>query len=236
MALPKIMHPVFELKVPSTNQMVKFRPFLVKEEKLMLMAKQSGEQQDIINVIKQVIVNCDIENVINANDLSSFDLELLFLKLRAKSVSEEIVVSYNDPEDEKTYTFNINVDEINVYENPDHTNIIKLTDSTGIVMKYPSASLMSDVITKEEVTDILFFMIRGCMDQYFDGDQIVLFKDNKVEDIDKFIESLPTSTLKEFEKFFDTMPKLYHKIEYTNEMGTKREVELKSIEDFFTLG
>lgn len=230
------MHPVFELKVPSTNQMVKFRPFLVKEEKLMLMAKQSGEQQDIINVIKQVIVNCDIENVINANDLSSFDLELLFLKLRAKSVSEEIVVSYNDPEDEKTYTFNINVDEINVYENPDHTNIIKLTDSTGIVMKYPSASLMSDVITKEEVTDILFFMIRGCMDQYFDGDQIVLFKDNKVEDIDKFIESLPTSTLKEFEKFFDTMPKLYHKIEYTNEMGTKREVELKSIEDFFTLG
>jgi len=236
MALPKLMHPVFELKVPSTKQMVKFRPFLVKEEKLMLMAKQSGEQQDIINVIKQVIVNCDIENVINANELSSFDLELLFLKLRAKSVSEEIVISYNDPEDEKTYTFNLNIDDINVYDNPDHTNIIKLSDSSGIVMKYPSASLMSDVIMKDDVTDILFFMIRGCMDQYFDGDQIVLFKDNKVEDIDKFIESLPTSTLKEFEKFFDTMPKLYHKIEYVNEMGTKREVELKSIEDFFTLG
>ena len=236
MALPKLMHPVFELKVPSTKQMVKFRPFLVKEEKLMLMAKQSGEQQDIINVIKQVIVNCDIESVINANELSSFDLELLFLKLRAKSVSEEIVISYNDPEDEKTYTFNLNIDEINVFDNPDHTNIIKLSESSGIVMKYPSASLMSDVIMKDDVTDILFFMIRGCMDQYFDGDQIVLFKDNKVEDIDKFIESLPTSTLKEFEKFFDTMPKLYHKIEYVNEMGTKREVELKSIEDFFTLG
>ena len=236
MALPKLMHPVFELKVPSTKQMVKFRPFLVKEEKLMLMAKQSGEQQDIINVIKQVIVNCDIENVINANELSSFDLELLFLKLRAKSVSEEIVISYNDPEDEKTYTFNLNIDDINVYDNPEHTNVIKLSDSSGIVMKYPSASLMSDVIMKDDVTDILFFMIRGCMDQYFDGDQIILFKDNKVEDIDKFIESLPTSTLKEFEKFFDTMPKLYHKIEYTNEMGTKREVELKSIEDFFTLG
>lgn len=236
MALPKLMHPVFELKVPSTKQMVKFRPFLVKEEKLMLMAKQSGEQQDIINVIKQVIVNCDLENVIKADELSSFDLEILFLKLRAKSVSEEIVVSYNDPEDEKTYTFNINIDEIDVFNNPDHTNIIKLSDTSGIVMKYPSASLMSDVITKDDVTDILFFMIRGCMDQYFDGDNIVLFKDNKVEDIDKFIESLPTSTLKEFEKFFDTMPKLYHKIEYTNEMGTKREVELKSIEDFFTLG
>jgi hypothetical protein len=236
MALPKLMHPIFELKVPSTKQMVKFRPFLVKEEKLMLMAKQSGEQQDIINVIKQVIINCDIENKINAEELSSFDLELLFLKLRAKSVGEEIVISYNDPEDEKTYTFNLNIDDINVYDDPDHTNIIKLSDSSGIVMKYPSAGLMSDVITKDDVTDILFFMIRGCMDQYFDGDQIILFKDNKVEDIDKFIESLPTSTLKEFEKFFDTMPKLYHKIEYVNEMGTKREVELKSIEDFFTLG
>jgi hypothetical protein len=236
MALPKLMHPVFELKVPSTKQMVKFRPFLVKEEKLMLMAKQSGEQLDIINVIKQVIVNCDIENVINGDELSSFDLELLFLKLRAKSVSEEIVISYNDPEDEKTYTFNLNIDDIEVHDNPDHTNIIKLSDSSGIVMKYPSASLMSDVITKDDVTDILFFMIRGCMEQYFDGDVIVLFKDNKIEDIDKFIESLPTKTLKEFEKFFDTMPKLYHKIEYINEMGTKREVELKSIEDFFTLG
>lgn len=236
MALPKLMYPTFELKVPSTKQMVKFRPFLVKEEKLMLMAKQSGEQQDIINVIKQVIVNCDIENVINADDLSSFDLEILFLKLRAKSVNEEVNISYVDPEDEKTYTFKLDIDEVNVYENPEHTNIVKLSETSGIVMKYPSAKLMSEVISRDDVTDILFFMIRGCMDQYFDGDQIVLFKDSKPEEVDAFIESLPTNTLKEFEKFFDTMPKLYHKIEYTNEMGTKREVELKSIEDFFTLG
>jgi len=236
MALPKLMYPVFELKVPSTKQMVKFRPFLVKEEKLMLMAKQSGEQQDIINVIKQVIVNCDVDGVINADELSSFDLEILFLKLRAKSVNEEVNISYVDPEDEKTYTFKLNIDEVNVYENPEHTNIVKLSETSGIVMKYPSAKLMVDVVSRDDVTDILFFMIRGCMDQYFDGDEIVRFKDSKPEEVDAFIESLPTNTLKDFEKFFDTMPKLYHKIEYTNEMGTKREVELKSIEDFFTLG
>lgn len=236
MALPKLMYPVFDLKVPSTKQMVKFRPFLVKEEKLMLMAKQSGEQQDIINVIKQVIVNCDIDGVIDADELSSFDLEILFLKLRAKSVNEEVNISYVDPEDEKTYTFKLNIDEVNVYENPEHTNIVKLSENSGIVMKYPSAKLMVDVVSRDDVTDILFFMIRGCMDQYFDGDEIVRFKDSKPEEVDAFIESLPTNTLKEFEKFFDTMPKLYHKIEYTNEMGTKREVELKSIEDFFTLG
>jgi hypothetical protein len=236
MALPKLMYPVFELKVPSTKQMVKFRPFLVKEEKLMLMAKQSGEQQDIINVIKQVIVNCDVDEVIDADELSSFDLEILFLKLRSKSVNEEVNISYVDPEDEKTYNFKLNIDEVNVYENPEHTNLVKLSDTSGIVMKYPSAKLMVEVVSREDVTDILFFMIRGCMDQYFDGDEIVKFKDSKPEEIDTFIESLPTSTLKDFEKFFDTMPKLYHKIEYTNEMGTKRQVELKSIEDFFTLG
>ena len=236
MGLPKLMYPVFELKVPSTKQMVKFRPFLVKEEKLMLMAKQSGEQQDIINVIKQVIVNCDVDSAIDADELSSFDLEILFLKLRAKSVNEEVSISYVDPEDEKTYNFKLNIDEVNVYENPEHTNIVKLSDTSGIVMKYPSAKLMVEVVSKDEVADILFFMIRGCMDQYFDGDEIVRFKDSKPEEVDAFIESLPTNTLKDFEKFFDTMPKLYHKIEYTNEMGTKRQVELKSIEDFFTLG
>lgn len=236
MALPKLMYPVFELKIPSTKQMVNFRPFLVKEEKLMLMAKQSGEQQDIVNVVKQVIANCDVDNVLDADELSSFDLEILFLKLRAKSVGEEITITYTDPEDEKNYTFTFHVDHINVYEDPEHKNVIKLTDTTGIVMKYPSAKLMFDVISKDDVSDILFFMIRGCLYQYYDGDEITLFKDYKPEEVDEFIESLPTGALKEFEKFFDTMPKLYHKLEYTNEKGTKRVIELKTIEDFFTLG
>ncbi len=236
MALPKLMHPVFELIIPSSKQKVNFRPFLVKEEKLMLMAKQSGEQQDIINVIKQVITNCDVDGVLNSDELASFDLELLFLKLRSKSINEEIDIAYNDPEDDKVYKFKINIDDVNVIDNESHDKVIKLSDTSGIVMKYPSAKLMSEVISREDVTDILFFMIKGCMDQYFDGDSISYFKDSKPEEIDAFIESLPTSTLKEFEKFFDTMPRLYHKIEYTNDNGTKRIIELKSIEDFFTLG
>ncbi len=230
------MHPVFELQVPSSKKKVKFRPFLVKEEKLMLMAKQSGEQQDIINVISQVITNCDVDGVINADDLSSFDLEILFLKLRAKSVGEDIDITYKDPEDDEVYTFHINIDEVNASESDDHSNIIKLSETSGIVMKYPSARLMADVVTKEEITDILFFMIRGCMDQYFDGDEIVSFKDSKPEEVDQFIESLPSNVLKMFETFFDTMPRLYHKIEYVNKKGTERVIELKSIEDFFTLG
>lgn len=200
------------------------------------MAKQSGEQSDILNVIKQVITNCDVDGVVEANDLASFDLEYIFLKLRSKSVGEDIEVSYTDPEDEKTYDFKINVDDISVIENPEHSKVINLSDTSGIVMKYPSTKLMSEVVSNENVADILFFMIRGCMDQYFDGDKIEYFKDSKPEEIDSFIEQLPTGILKDFEKFFDTMPKLYHKIEYTNEKGTKREIEFRSLEDFFTLG
>jgi hypothetical protein len=236
MALPKLMHPTFELTIPSTKQKVKFRPFLVKEEKLLLMAKQSDEQSDILNVIQQVISNCDVDSVLDAENLASFDLEYLFLKLRSKSVSEEIEISYVDPEDEKTYDFKISVDDIKVLENPDHNKVIELSETSGIVMKYPSTKLMSEVVTNDNIADILFFMIKGCMDQYFDGDKIEYFKDSKREEIDEFVESLPTTILKEFEKFFDTMPKLYHKIEYTNEKGTKREIEFKSLEDFFTLG
>jgi hypothetical protein len=236
MALPKLMHPTFELIIPSTKQKVRFRPFLVKEEKLMLMAKQSGEQQDVMSVVQQVIVNCDVDGTVDPQTLASFDLEYLFLQLRAKSVGETIDISYSDPDDEKTYTFKINVDDIKVVENPEHSRVIKLSDTSGIVMRYPSAKLMGEVLAREEVTDILFFMIGGCMEQFYDGENIQYFKDSKAEEIESFIEDLPTSVLKSFEKFFDTMPKLYHKISYTNEKGTEREVEFKSIEDFFTLG
>lgn len=236
MALPKLMHPTFELIIPSTKQKARFRPFLVKEEKLLLMAKQSGEQQDVMNVVQQVIVNCDVDGTVDAQSLASFDLEYLFLQLRAKSIGETIEISYSDPEDEKSYSFSINVDDVKVLENPEHSKIIDLSSSSGIVMKYPSAGLMADIVNREDVTDILFFMIRGCMEQYFNGDEIHYFKDSTPDEVDAFIENLPTTILKSFEKFFDTMPKLYHKISYTNENGTEREIEFKSIEDFFTLG
>jgi len=236
MALPKLMHPTFELIIPSTKQKARFRPFLVKEEKLLLMAKQSGEENDIINVIQQIITNCDVDSVVKADELASFDLEILFLKLRAKSVGEEIQIGYTDPEDEKQYTFKINIDDVNVTENKEHSNIIKLSGTSGISMRYPNARMLSDVVSQDGVADILFYMIRGCIDTYFDGDNVVYFKQSKQEEVDAFIEDLPSSVLQSFEKFFDTMPKLYHKIEYTNEKGTTREIELKSIEDFFMLG
>jgi hypothetical protein len=127
MALPKLMHPTFELTVPSTKKTCKFRPFLVKEEKLLLMAKQSGEQIDIVNVLKQVINNCDVESVVDVSQLSSFDIEYLFLKLRAKSINNMIELSYTDYEDDQNYKFTVNVDDVEIQYNEEHNNIIKLT-------------------------------------------------------------------------------------------------------------
>ena len=235
MALPKLMHPTFELTIPSTKQKVKFRPFLVKEEKLLLMAKQSGEQADIVNVLKQVINNCDVESVLSVDQLASFDVEFLFLKLRAKSVNNIIDLAYTDYEDDETYKFQLDVEEVNISYNPDHDNIVKLSDNSGIVMKYPSMDLMSKVLENNDVGGWLFFMIKGCMDQYFENDKIVMFKDSKPEEVDEFVDSLPTTVIKQFETFFDTMPRLYHKLEYTNKKGTERVIELRTLEDFFTL-
>ncbi len=229
------MHPVFELKVPSTKKEVKFRPFLVKEEKLLLMAKQSGEQKDITSVLKQIINNCDIDSVVDVDALASFDLEYLFLKLRAKSINNIIDLAYTDFEDEQTYKFEIDADDIDVIYNPDHKEVIMLSDKSGISMKHPSMDLMSKAVDEQNITNLLFFMIKGCMDHYFDGDTVVYFKDNTPSEIDEFVDSLPTSVIKDFEKFFDTMPKLYHKLEYTNSKGTERVIELRTLEDFFTL-
>jgi hypothetical protein len=235
MALPKLMHPTFDLTVPSSKKKVKFRPFLVKEEKLLLMAKQSEESSDITNVLRQIIINCDVESALDVDKLASFDIEYLFLKLRSKSINNIIDLAYTDYEDEEVYKFEIDLDKVEIVFNKDHKNVIKLTEESGIVMKYPTVDLMSEVLKQEDLSSILFLMIKGCMDQYYNGDAITYFKDSTPEEVDEFVDSLPTSVLKDFEVFFDTMPRLYHKLEYKNKKGTDRVIELRTLEDFFTL-
>ena len=235
MALPKLTHPTFNLTIPSSKQICKFRPFLVKEEKLLLMAKQSGEQKDIVNALKQIITNCDVESRLDVNYLASFDIDYLFLKLRAKSINNIIDLAYTDYEDDQTYKFEVNADDIEITYNPEHREVVMLSQTAGIAMRHPSMDLMSRAVEEQDITNLLFFMIKGCMDHYFDGDTIVFFKDSKPSEIDEFVDNLPTTVIKDFEKFFDTMPKLYHKLEYKNSKGTERVIELRTLEDFFTL-
>lgn len=235
MALPKLMHPTFELSVPSTNQKVSFRPFLVKEEKLLLMAKQGQEREDIGRVLKQIITNCDVDSKLNVERLASFDIEYLFLKIRSKTVNNLIDLSYTDTEDEESYKFTVDLETVEVIRNEGHTNIIKLTDTSGLVMRYPTIDVMDKFFNGEEIENILFYLIKSCLDEYYDGDKIISFKDHTNDEIEQFIDELPTNVITEFDKFFDSMPRLYHKLEYKNKNGTERVIELRTLEDFFTL-
>jgi hypothetical protein len=235
MALPKIVHPVFTLIVPSTKEKVTFRPFLVKEEKLLLMAKQGQDKNDIGNVLKQIINNCDVESKLDVNKLASFDIEYLFLKIRAKTVNNLIDLAYTDIEDDEVYKFQIDLDDVEITYTEGHTNVIKLSETSGLVMKYPSIDTMDLFFSGEEVDNILFYLIKNCIKTYYEDDKVIEFSDCKKEEVDEFVDNLPTSVITDFDKFFDSMPKLYHKLEYTNKKGTERIIELRTLEDFFTL-
>lgn len=235
MALPKLMHPTFELTVPSTNKKVSFRPFLVKEEKLLLMAKQGQEREDVGRVLKQIITNCDVDSKLDVEKLASFDIEYLFLKIRAKTVNNLIELSYTDTEDDESYKFTVDLDTVEVTRTEGHTNIIKLSETSGLVMKYPTIDVMDKFFNGDQVENVLFYLIKECLDQHYEGDKIVTFKDHTKEEVEEFVDNLPTSIITEFDKFFDTMPRMYHKLEYKNKNGTERTIELRTLEDFFTL-
>jgi hypothetical protein len=240
MALPKIKIPLFDVVIPSTKQNAKFRPFLVKEEKLLLIAQSGNTKTEMINSLKQVINNCvllDNGKDVDIDALTTFDLEYLFLKIRAKSVDNIVSLKYIDNEDKKTYSFDIALDSIEIQYDPNHTNKIKVNDEIGIILKYPTTSVI-EMIDDENISqaDISTIMIKSCMDKIYDADDVYLVKESTEEELEEFIDSLNVKVFEEFQKFFETMPRLYHKLEYTNSMGTERVIELTTLDDFFTLG
>ena len=240
MALPKIKIPLFDVVIPSTKQNAKFRPFLVKEEKLLLIAQSGNTKTEMINSLKQVINNCvllDNGKDVDIDTLTTFDLEYLFLKIRAKSVDNIVSLKYIDNEDKKTYSFDIALDSIEIQYDPNHTNKIKVNDEIGIILKYPTTSVI-EMIDDENISqaDISTIMIKSCMDKIYDADDVYLVKESTEEELEEFIDSLNVKVFEEFQKFFESMPRLYYKIEYTNSMGTERVIELTTLDDFFTLG
>lgn len=234
MALPKVSIPIFELTIPSIKKMVKFRPFLVKEEKILLIAQQSKSDTDILNALKQIINNCVQETNFDVDDLTTFDLEYMFLKIRAKSVENIVKLKYFDHEDEQTYEVEVNLDEIEVDFDPKNNKIIKVDDTIGIVMKYPSPTIVNKIADKDssEVTNIV---IKDCIESIYDGDSIFKAREADPAELDEFIDNLNVKTFDAIQEFFDTIPKLKHTVRYTNSKGTDREIELSTLQDFFTL-
>lgn len=240
MTLPKIKIPLFDVTIPSTKKDAKFRPFLVKEEKILLMAQSGATKKEIVNALKQVINNCvtmlDGKDV-DIDNLTTFDLEYLFLKIRAKSVDNVVNLKYVDHEDEKTYEFKVSLDDIEIKYDPEHNNKIKINDDIGVILKYPKTNIVEKIddpdINEAQLTSL---MIKSCIDKIYDKDTVYNVNESTSEELDEFIDSLDVRAFEKVQKFFETMPKLYHKIEYTNSKGTTREIELTTLDDFFTLG
>ena len=236
MALPKLNTPTYELEIPSTDEKIQYRPFLVKEEKILLMAMESGKNEDIIQAVKDIVSECTF-NKVNLGTLPMFDVEYIFLNIRAKSVGEVSKLNILCPDDKKTYT-NVEVDlsKVQVQVGDNHTNKIELTDDMGMIMTYPTIDSFAEgglqTINSKNMLDI----IGSCVLQIYEqkGEKVYEAKDQTKKELVEFIESMNTKQFKQVQAFFDTMPKLKHEIKVKNPK-TKKEskVTLQGLNDFF---
>ena len=236
--LPKIATPTYELELPSTEQTIKFRPFLVKEEKLLVIALESEDTKQITNAIKTVIKNCIETKGIKVETLPTFDIEYLFLNIRAKSVGEEIEVNIICPDDEETsVSVKINVDDIKVQSNEDHTNKIKLDDTLMMEMKYPSLEQFiknNFDISNNSAIDQSFELVASCVDKIYNEDEVWATADVTKKELMDFLDQMNTTQFKQIEKFFETMPKLSHTIKVKNpNTEVESEVVLEGLSSFF---
>ena len=236
MALPKLTTPIYELVVPSTDEKIKYRPFLVREEKILLIAMESGASEDIVQAVKSIVEECTF-NKLNLGDMPMFDVEYLFLNIRAKSVGEISNLRLLCPDDSETYTeVEVNLSEVIVQVEKEHTNKIELTDEMGIYMKYPTIdSFVKTGITEVTATNMLD-VITTCVAQIYDkkGEEVFDAKDQTKEELIEFIEQLNTKQFAELQKFFDTMPKLKHVVKIENpKTKVKSDILLQGLSDFF---
>ena len=242
MPLPKINTPTYELVLPSTGKKIKYRPFLVREEKILIMALESEDMKQITDAIVEILDACILTRGVKLSNLSTFDMEYLFLNVRGKSVGETIEVNLLCPDDEKTQvTTMIDIDSIKIQKDKSHKNIVKLDDQLSMKLKYPSINqfIENNFETSEDTasSDIstTMEMITSCIDMIYNAEESWSSKDSTKEELSEFVESLNTKQFKDVEEFFRTMPKLSHKLKVTNpQTGVESEVVLEGLASFFS--
>ena len=233
MALPKINVPTYELEVPSTKDKITYRPFLVKEEKILLLAMEESDEAHIARALKQIVANCTFDSL-DVNVMPLFDLEYIFLNIRAKSVGETADLKLLCPDDNKTYAeVSLPLNEVKVEFSKDHTNKIKVTDDITIIMAYPTYELLG--MNQDEMTmEKTFKLIEDCTARVIDGETIHERADFNSEDLREFYDSLSSQQFLEVQKFFETMPRLRHKIEVINPKTKKKnKITLEGLQSFF---
>ena len=238
MPLPKIVTPTYELELPSSGETIKYRPFLVKEEKVLVIALESEDNKQITTAIKTVLKNCIQTKGIKVEQLPTFDIEYLFLNIRGKSVGETVDVNVTCPDDEVTTTkVTIDLDAIQVQKNEEHTNQIKLDDSIMMELKYPSLEqfIKSNFdFTDENQMDQSFQLIGQCIDKIYTEDEVWAAADCTKKEINEFLESMNSNQFKDIEAFFETMPKLQHTVTVTNpKTNVESEVVIEGLASFF---
>ena len=240
MPLPKINTPTYELVLPSTGKKIKYRPFLVREEKILIMAMESEDMNQITNAIIQIISDCLLTKDIKVESLATFDMEYLFLNIRAKSVGETVEVNVTCPDDGETQVeMSINIDDIKVKKTRGHKNIVKLDDNLSMKLKYPSLDqfIENNFDTGESSNEISqsLSMITSCIEMVYNEEESWEASDCTTEELNDFVEQMNTKQFKQIESFFTTMPKLSHKIAVKNpKTGVESEILLEGLAAFFS--
>tara|TARA_B100001250_G_scaffold410601_1_gene437378 strand:- start:1078 stop:1839 length:762 start_codon:yes stop_codon:yes gene_type:complete len=236
MALPQVALPTYELELPSNGKKVKYRPFVVKEEKLLLLALDSKDDKEIERAIKNLLKSC-VQSRLKVDDLPVFDLEYLFLNIRAVSVGEDIEMNITCRDDEKTQVkYNFNIAEVGIYRPEGHTNKIKLSDEMGLIMKYPgfdqfvSGSIVGEDVTPDGVVEV----IAECIDQIYDGEEVYDSSTTTKKEFIQFVEGLTNKQFEQVQDFFESAPRLEHKFKITNpNTGIENEYVIRGLQNFF---
>ncbi len=237
MPLPKISTPTYELEIPSTKKKIRYRPFLVKEEKILIIAMESQSDTEIANAVKDVLSTCILTKGVDVETLSTFDIEYIFLNIRGKSVGEDVEVLVTCPDDEKTKVpVRINLDDIKIINSKDHNRDIKLDDQLKMRMKYPSINqfIKSNFVVGDIKPEDTFDLIISCIEQVYNEEESWSTSDCTKDEMNDFLDQLNSNQFKEIEKFFDTMPKLSHTLKVKNpNTNVVNDVKLEGLSAFF---
>lgn len=230
--LPKIDLPLFELELPSTGKKIKYRPFSVKEEKILLVAQESDDPEQTVLSVKQIVNNCLVDA--NVEKLAMFDLEYILLVLRSKSVDNNIKFAVKDPDTDETVELEIDLNEVKVSRDDEHTNQIKINDDYMLFLRYPTIEEFIKIAgsdPKDPLTN--YFIMISCLDKIASEDEVYKFSDYNDDEIDEFMENLQGDVIKKIQAFFETMPKLRHEMKYENKEGKQQTFVIEGMRSFF---
>ena len=233
MALPKLNTPVYELDIPSTGEKIKYRPWLIKEQKILMMAQESEDDKEIESAFANIVNECTFGKI-DPYENPLFDIEYIFLQLRAKSVGQKVTLNLLCPDDEKTRVeHEIDLGDVAVQMPDNHTNVIKITDDISMIMRYPKLSDMSG-FTETGQVKLIFDMVKRCVVEIHDGDTIHNKVDISDKELEEFIESMDQSSFELVSNFFETMPKLIHEVSVTNPKTKKKnKITIEGLQSFF---